>query len=519
MRRPTPRGNDYSMDPVGMRAEFRSLGFTGPVPILSKHECGELLGRLRESDDPPVWFKGHGASSPAFLAAAQHPRLLGALSVLLGPDVMLWGASLVTREPGQSHRWHTDIESSDPSSRTVSVWLGLDGTSRRSSLQVASGSHRFGRPLQEVYARAGKRRGDVTRDDVLEWALEHDPRSGIVEPDLQDGDALFFDGRLWHGSRNTDEERTRTCLLLQYATPGTPIRIPDLTALEWPFRPREDVMPPCVLVTGNAEDTPNDLVAASAAAATGAAAGPLLRNRVDRLGLPLPEDDIVGWKPHLAFKGATRGLDLLTCHTSVLSPGVTPHDIHTHVEEEILIVLAGDAEILTLDNGEGVSRRRMTRGDVAYYPAFYPHTIDNPGPRPATYLMLKWAQSSLTAGVSEMGRAFSPLSPDPAPDRDFACTLRFEGPTRHLRRLHCHQTTLQAGASYEPHEDPYDVVIVTLDGELETIGERVSPNSVIFYAAGNPHGMRNVGRRPARYLVFELHGPAPDTEKTAAGVR
>lgn len=502
-----------------MRAEFRSVGFAGPIPILSKQECGELLSRLRESGDPPVWFKGHGASSPAFLAAAQHPRLLGALSVLLGPDVMLWGASLVTREPGQSHRWHTDIESSHPSSRTVSVWLGLDGTSRRSSLQVASGSHRFGRSLQEVYARAGKRRGDVTRHDVLEWALEHDPRSGIVEPDLQDGDALFFDGRLWHGSRNTDGERTRTCLLLQYATPDTPIRIPDLTALEWPFRSREDVMPPCVLLTGNAGDTPNDLVAAGSPAAIDDAASPRLRSRVDKLGLPLPEDGVVGWKPYLTFKGATRGLDLLTCHTSVLSPDVTPHDIHTHVEEEILIMLAGDVEILTLDAGEGVSRRRMGRGDIAYYPAFYPHTIDNVGPRPATYLMLKWARPTLTAGVSEMGRAFSPLPPDPAPGRDFACTLRFEGPTRHLRRLHCHQTTLQPGASYEPHEDPYDVVIVTLDGELETIGERVPPNSVIFYAEGEPHGMSNVGRRPARYLVFELYGLRRGMEKDAAGGR
>lgn len=29
--------------------------------------------------------------------------------------------------------------------------------------------------------------------------------------------------------------------------------------------------------------------------------------------------------------------------------------------------------------------------------------------------------------------------------------------------------------------------------------------SVIYYQAGEPHGMRNVGRQPARYLVFEFH--------------
>jgi hypothetical protein len=45
-----------------------------------------------------------------------------------------------------------------------------------------------------------------------------------------------------------------------------------------------------------------------------------------------------------------------------------------------------------------------------------------------------------------------------------------------------------------------------LEGEVETIGGRAVPNDVIFYRAGEPHGMRNVGAGPARYVVFEFHG-------------
>ncbi len=41
---------------------------------------------------------------------------------------------------------------------------------------------------------------------------------------------------------------------------------------------------------------------------------------------------------------------------------------------------------------------------------------------------------------------------------------------------------------------------------METLGEQVGPNGVIFYAAGEPHGMKNVGDGPAVYLVFEFHG-------------
>jgi hypothetical protein len=82
------------------------------------------------------------------------------------------------------------------------------------------------------------------------------------------------------------------------------------------------------------------------------------------------------------------------------------------------------------------------------------------------------------------------------------------GETTHLRRLRSHLTVLQPGAGYEPHVDAYDIGIVVLEGTVETLGERVGPNGVVFYAAGEPHGMRNVGESSATYVVFEFHGAA-----------
>jgi hypothetical protein len=67
-------------------------------------------------------------------------------------------------------------------------------------------------------------------------------------------------------------------------------------------------------------------------------------------------------------------------------------------------------------------------------------------------------------------------------------------------------TTLQPGAGYEPHVDAYDVGIVVLDGTIETLGERVEPHGVVYYAGGEPHGMHNPGDVPAVYLVFEFQG-------------
>jgi hypothetical protein len=55
------------------------------------------------------------------------------------------------------------------------------------------------------------------------------------------------------------------------------------------------------------------------------------------------------------------------------------------------------------------------------------------------------------------------------------------------------------------------VAIIVLEGEVESLGKRVRPHSVIFYGAGEPHGMRNPGGSIARYAVFEFHG-SPEKE-------
>lgn len=494
-----------------MRAEFEETGFVGPVRLFQPQECSAILPGLA-GPSSLEWSKGHAAASRAFYDVGRDARIVEILVYLLGPHVMLWGASLVIRRPGQSHVWHTDIETSDPSARAVSVWIGLEGANRKSSLQIAPFSHRFGASLQQVYAEAGKRRGAVSRDDILEWTTARDARSGVFEPDLSDGEALLFDGRLWHGSHNIDSETTRTALLLQYATPGTPVRIPDLEHPEWPFRLRQDVMPPCIMVAGSPRGLANRIVTAPSPASVAPpdrgrlAKHPPLNSRIECLTLPLEEDKATGWKPHRIFRGSTPSLELLACHVSVLSPGVSPHDIHAHVEEELLIMLSGEADLVMLDDDGNVSRHLARRGTFLYYPAFQPHTIHNPGGVPATYLVLRWAASRDARGAAELPRRICSADGASAAERTFSWTMLFEGPTRHLQKLHAHATVLQPGGGYDAHVDPYDVVIVTLEGEVRADGRRVGPNSVIICPGGQPHGMQNVGRRRARYLAFELHG-------------
>jgi hypothetical protein len=49
------------------------------------------------------------------------------------------------------------------------------------------------------------------------------------------------------------------------------------------------------------------------------------------------------------------------------------------------------------------------------------------------------------------------------------------------------------------------VAIVVMSGTVQSLGRIVGSPGVIYYAAGEPHGMTNIGDAPARYLVFEFH--------------
>ena len=496
------------MQESDLAEDFRERGYTAPVPVFSARECRRILARLRrERARPPLdWGKGRAATSFDHYVLATHDRILDLVATLIGGDVLLWGASLIVQGPGRVHPWHTDIETASPGAETVSVWIGLSNASTRASLKVVPFSHRFGTTVQEVRSEREVDRGSVSDADVASWARERDSRSGVVSMDAADSQAVLFDGRLWHGTHNSNRLRSRCAVLLQYATPQTPIRIPDLAHRDWPFRSYPVPKPPCIVVRGRDTYAMNRLVPGPSA--TDVATLPALTARVHQLWLPLEQDPEVGWKPHSLFRGTTPVVNAMKCHASVLDPGRQPHPPHRHHDEELLVILDGEATLVVADGPDGdVVEREVQRGDFAYYPAGFAHTIRNAADAPVSYVMFKWT-ADRGGREDVIGHRLIPHVRPDGPDA-FSTKRVLEGQTRHLGKLHAHVTTLQPDAGYDPHVDAYDVGIVVLEGTVETLGKRVVPCGVVFYAAGESHGMRGVGDGPATYLVFEFHGRQP----------
>lgn len=499
-------GERVSAPPESPASAFARDGFVGPVRLCSALECRTIAEYLQRTDvpAPAEWEKGRAVSERFLFDVAVHPRLLSLLTSLLGDDVVLWGASVVRRKPGVAHPWHSDIESARPDGRFVSVWIGIENTSRESALQLITRSHRLGRSVQEVRAQRGLRREQATPEAMLAYAREQDPAAELVQPDMTNGDALLFDGRLWHGSVNTRKSGPRSALLLQYAAADCPVRMPDFSQLDWPFRFRQAPQPPAILVAGSDRSRVNRLVPPPPPSARG---GPMVVTAIHRFDLQLEPTD-QPWQPHPAFRGPTRTLADMACHASVLAGGHSPHPPHAHPEEELLIPLHGEVELRIADTPDDPAPRleRIRPGAFVYYPAGQHHTIRNPGAAPVAYLMFKWRSARTQPGPALPTSLFRfDDVTKPAGAAPFWTHRIFEHATAHLGKLHAHLTVLAPGAGYEPHVDAYDVAIVLLSGTVESLGERVEPMSVIYCAAGEPHGMRNVGAEPARYLVFEFH--------------
>ena len=491
-------------------------GYLRIPALLPADFCHSLVSHLtRESGKAVDWVKGTAVGSRHFHDLALDYRIVKPVVQALGTeDVQLWGASLVRRDPGQAHPWHSDIESCGPEAHTVSVWIGLRNTRPESSLTVAPGSHRSGKAIQELAARDGIAREEIGDETVASWSNELGLSGDVPDPvclvEMADGDALLFDGRLWHRSLNLDTELPRIAVLLQYTAADAPVRMPDFRQLSWPFRFLDHPRIPCLPVSGNHERhrvSPNRTV--TPPLLFGAEDGRRLSSSVRELALPLVETDLEGLRSFPVFRGYTHHLADFSCHVSALSRGHSPHPPHHHPEEEILLVLSGEAEIhLPLMNSEE-ERRTLRRGEFAYYPAGCWHTLTGASEAPVHYVMLKWfgeRTHESPALVTGFFDGFDGEATDLGNVDGFRPSLLFEGATDLLSKLHCHRSVLEPGAGYDPHPDDYDVVLLILEGEVETLGQRVKPFGVVHYAAGEPHGIRNPTDRPAHYLVFELHG-------------
>jgi XRE family transcriptional regulator, regulator of sulfur utilization len=88
----------------------------------------------------------------------------------------------------------------------------------------------------------------------------------------------------------------------------------------------------------------------------------------------------------------------------------------------------------------------------------------------------------------------------------------FDSPTATLDRLESHITTLNPGeAPHAAHQHPEEELFILKEGTLEVMQNgrtnRVEAGGMIFCAANEPHGWRNIGTNRAVYYVVKWVPP------------
>ena len=74
-------------------------------------------------------------------------------------------------------------------------------------------------------------------------------------------------------------------------------------------------------------------------------------------------------------------------------------------------------------------------------------------------------------------------------------------------KLSMHISVIQPGqAAHEPHAHDGEEIMFVLEGRAEIrMGdeiEHVGPNTAVFCPPGVPHGIRNAGETPIRYMII-----------------
>lgn len=85
------------------------------------------------------------------------------------------------------------------------------------------------------------------------------------------------------------------------------------------------------------------------------------------------------------FDRPTAMLKRFDIHVTQLNEGFKSHDPHTHINEEIILMLEGNAEMQI-----GTDHQKANAGDVVFLHSMVLHNLSNIGKTPCLYFAIQW---------------------------------------------------------------------------------------------------------------------------------
>jgi ectoine hydroxylase-related dioxygenase (phytanoyl-CoA dioxygenase family) len=153
---------------------------------------------------------------PVFGPVSRDPRILAAVSDLLGPDLDCFLSQFIFKNPGAiGQPWHQDsfYFPFEPD-RQVGIWIAVTAaTADNGPLWVLPGSHR-----EAVHDHVPDTRESANFGYVE--IVDHD-MGGEICVLMEPGDVLMFDSHLMHRSVDNGSDTLRAAMVYHYGVAGT----------------------------------------------------------------------------------------------------------------------------------------------------------------------------------------------------------------------------------------------------------------------------------------------------------
>ena len=216
-----------TIDLDSMVADYRRDGYCFPIDVMGAEQAADRRAQLEAVE------RGRGAGDARFAAAAfrfphlvmpfadeitRLPAIVEPVKALLGPDVLVWGATFFVKEArtGDYVSWHQDLTYWDLDDvGEVTAWVALSpATVPNGCMRFIPGSHTSGIvPHRDTFAEENM----LTRGQELDDGVDE---SRAVDVVLAPGQMSLHHGHTFHGSHANRSDDRRIGLAIRYITPA-----------------------------------------------------------------------------------------------------------------------------------------------------------------------------------------------------------------------------------------------------------------------------------------------------------
>ena len=216
------------------RDQYRETGLAFPIRVLSQAEASGHLASYRATDRA-TGGAGKAAQMPQVhrffdwaWELSTDPRVLDAVESVIGPDILLWSASVFPKlplDPGHVTMHQDGTYWGLEGGAVTTAWIALtESTVANGCMRVVPGSHRLQiQPHKDTYGADNL----LTRGQVVQ--VEYD-ESEVVDVELEPGEMSLHHVRAIHGSRCNGTEYARVGFAARYVTPDARPTLPGQTA-------------------------------------------------------------------------------------------------------------------------------------------------------------------------------------------------------------------------------------------------------------------------------------------------